>query len=645
MLKVRKMENIKYCSLIFFTFLFISCSFQEVGTSMSLQLKNPEYYSYYSPDDFFLFLELLDSNKIDKELKPELIQVRKYILLFEVENTTAESNWILFNNIMEIEKPSALYRRRILNDNSYGDLESINLSYIPEGNLLFNTHFAMEQFIQPGSRYEYYIINGTPKNVVYNLNLYNYEMFYRFQKNQNLYSGFTHGIMLLVIIFCLGCSIVLKNKTFLYFSLLVAMSTLVYMIGDGTFTYVYGRALNYLEASIIQAILVISYVVFSANLLALRKRIPKISLIVYIAVILYSFLVIFDGIKPALASTFLFRSALLISVVCILLIILVYAFFLAIKKRDKAAIFYLIGLSPVTFIELIRQIILVVWNVEIGISGIGIGLNIMCIIMPLAVFYQIKNIQVEKEKLIKDIDNKIKNNLNLKKIDDLKNNLIANITHEYKSPIAGIIRLADAVLKFDISQDKKNEYIETICNTANKLQLNTDKLLELIKLKDTSPGLELRELDIEKKISSIVKDFQAMLPDNGIKIYNKISPISPPILLTDEYKFEEIVNNLLSNAIKAIKADNGSITIEYYEDDHIVRVVVTDNGIGIKKSELENIFLKFSTGSNSNKENSSGLGLYHCRMMMKLLNGRIWAESEKLGSGASFFLEFMKSNK
>ncbi|NDF48078.1 MAG: ATP-binding protein [Nitrosopumilaceae archaeon] len=110
------------------------------------------------------------------------------------------------------------------------------------------------------------------------------------------------------------------------------------------------------------------------------------------------------------------------------------------------------------------------------------------------------------------------------------------------------------------------------------------------------------------------------------------------MLNCDETRLVQILNNLIKNAIEAINHKNGIITITAQKETEKVVFSVKDNGTGMSKQQLDNLFKKFyqSDTSLARKKGGSGLGLYISEQLVKLHGGKIWAESE-LGKGTTFY--------
>jgi len=294
------------------------------------------------------------------------------------------------------------------------------------------------------------------------------------------------------------------------------------------------------------------------------------------------------------------------------------------------------------------------------IFNIGISIYIvMSSVVIIAEFIKISNtnkILTSKLKSLNDaLETKVTqrtiklNELNkkLKKLNLLKNNFITNITHNFRSPLTAIANLSDLALKK--AKDKYNrENYEVIYNASLMLNKSINRLLDLAKM-DSKKGITLKIFRIDPVlfISNIIDFYSSSLLGSNIEIIRDIHLNNIEDFYSDPDKLEEIINNVISNAIKFVNQDRGLITISLIEKKNKIMFSIKDNGIGIPKNKLKIIFNKFEQGHNikNSQYRGTGIGLAYAKQLVKYLKGRIWAESEGVGKGAQFFIEFKKGVK
>jgi len=228
-----------------------------------------------------------------------------------------------------------------------------------------------------------------------------------------------------------------------------------------------------------------------------------------------------------------------------------------------------------------------------------------------------------------------------KRLSQIKNDFVNNMTHELKTPIS-TISLASQMLKDDsIPMESKNiAYISGIIEDESKrLSYQVEKVLKTALLEQGHIKLKQKELDVHKIIDNVVKNFEIQVNSrNGI--LNKDLNAKNSILFVDEIHFTNIIFNLLDNAVKY---SNGSvdITVSTKDGKNGFYLLVSDKGIGIKKQDQKKVFDQFyrvSTG-NVHDVKGFGLGLSYVKKIVNAHNGEINLISEyKKGSTFEIFI-------
>ncbi len=205
------------------------------------------------------------------------------------------------------------------------------------------------------------------------------------------------------------------------------------------------------------------------------------------------------------------------------------------------------------------------------------------------------------------------------------------ITHELKAPLVPIIGYIDILLsqKLGTINETQKEKLEIIRTSTRFLLKITSDLLDAQKI-------ELGQLAMVKNphyLSQIIKDVLARIrPDlESIGIMVNTDLQEDISCLCDNTRIEQVLINLISNAMDFCPKKNGEINIKLrLEDNTHARISVIDNGIGISKSKLDKIFVKFYQidTSSTREHGGTGLGLSVCKGIIENHGGKIWAESE-----------------
>ncbi|MFT6921782.1 MAG: signal transduction histidine kinase/ligand-binding sensor domain-containing protein [Crocinitomicaceae bacterium] len=222
----------------------------------------------------------------------------------------------------------------------------------------------------------------------------------------------------------------------------------------------------------------------------------------------------------------------------------------------------------------------------------------------------------------------------IKEMDAVKGQLYANITHEFRTPLTLIIGMNE-----QIEGHEKEKTI--IRRNSEKLLLQINQLLDASKLDSGNIHLDLIQYDIISYIQFLTESFHGLAADNGIKLtfYAEVKQLNMDY---DEQKIQAIVYNLLSNAIKFTPKD-GSIICHLSEikgnHENAFQLKITDSGIGIAASEVNNIFDRFYQANNVQKGHNtgSGIGLALTKSLVELMSGTITVEST-IDQGTSFTL-------
>lgn len=229
-----------------------------------------------------------------------------------------------------------------------------------------------------------------------------------------------------------------------------------------------------------------------------------------------------------------------------------------------------------------------------------------------------------------------------KKITEMKNDFINNMTHEFKTPIS-TISLAAQMLNDDSVRKSPTmlQHISGVINDETKrLRFQVEKVLQMSMFDKQKGTLRMQDVDANLVISNVVNTFRLKVERYGGKITTSFNA-EDAIVNVDEMHFTNVIFNLLDNALKyrneerplELKVETRDVARDRLE------IVVADNGIGIRKEDLKKIFEKFYRVSTGNRHDVKGfgLGLAYVHKMITLMGGEIKAESE-IGKGTRFVI-------
>lgn len=226
---------------------------------------------------------------------------------------------------------------------------------------------------------------------------------------------------------------------------------------------------------------------------------------------------------------------------------------------------------------------------------------------------------------------------NLERINKLKTEFTSMISHELKTPlvsIQGYAELLDMELK-NLPKEQREE-IHEIRKNAITLNSIINDLLDTQKLELKKIELYKSQVDVNKLIQNTVSNFKPMFDQKSVLHEIKIN--EHLILYCDEFRIKQVLTNLIKNAVEAINHNNGMIILSVKKESGEVVFSIKDNGIGMTKTQLDNLFKKFyqADTSLSRKKGGSGLGLYISNELVTIHGGRMWVESES-DKGSTFY--------
>jgi two-component system sensor histidine kinase VicK len=225
-------------------------------------------------------------------------------------------------------------------------------------------------------------------------------------------------------------------------------------------------------------------------------------------------------------------------------------------------------------------------------------------------------------------------------------------THELRTPAQSVLGYAELMRENALDREAKIgesiEEIEAIYRNAIRLQKLTNDILDVSRIESQTLSLDKEVINLNELIARIVQDYKSYLRRHSNSIGNKSSPVqlfsvtsqsndSEVFVEADRGRITQAISNLINNAIKFTSQKGGTISIirerrNNKDDNQEVIINVKDTGEGIHPEIIPRLFTKFATRSSS----GTGLGLYISKSIVEAHAGRIWAENNSDGKGATF---------
>ena len=213
----------------------------------------------------------------------------------------------------------------------------------------------------------------------------------------------------------------------------------------------------------------------------------------------------------------------------------------------------------------------------------------------------------------------------------MRNDFIANVSHEFKTPIASIQGCAALLQDERISAEERRQYTEQIYSSARRLSVLSGNILELSKLENSDIRVESRRFCLDEQLRQALLVLENEWQKKDIELDIDL----PEVYYTGgEELLMQVWLNLLGNAIK-FSNHGGRVGVRLEKLPSAVAVSISDDGIGMSDEVQQRIFDKFYQGDTSHKTDGNGLGLAMVKRILELLGAGIEVESEP-GKGAAF---------
>ncbi|MFP4655055.1 MAG: PAS domain S-box protein [Methanohalobium sp.] len=230
----------------------------------------------------------------------------------------------------------------------------------------------------------------------------------------------------------------------------------------------------------------------------------------------------------------------------------------------------------------------------------------------------------------------VKTNEELRKLDKMKNEFISNLSHELRTPITSIKGYSELIYKEKLGtlNEKQKDSMDAVVRSCERLRHLIESLLYVNKLQTEKIQYRYNPLNVENVIDNVVSNFEIQIKEKNITIEKHVDDNLPYINGDRDY-LKQVLVHLVDNARK-FTSSGGNIQVYAFEDIDendrgYAHIIVKDDGIGIKKDLIPDIFKLFYQidGSLTRKYGGTGLGMHLCEKIIETHGGHIWVESEE----------------
>jgi two-component system phosphate regulon sensor histidine kinase PhoR len=229
----------------------------------------------------------------------------------------------------------------------------------------------------------------------------------------------------------------------------------------------------------------------------------------------------------------------------------------------------------------------------------------------------------------------------LKHLEQMRKDFVANVSHELKTPITSIKGFSETLLDGALSDpDAANMFLDIIWKESGRMETLVADLLDLSKIEQKGLVLNVMSISLNKLLEEVIMTLENRLETKQIDL--RIELTEELVIPGDEYRLKQVFLNLITNAI-LYTPQGGLITIKGCDAGKTVNMTISDTGIGIEKTELPRIFERFYRVDKARSRDSggTGLGLAIVKHIMEAHHGKISVESE-VSKGTSFTVAFQK---
>ncbi|MCH7412187.1 tetratricopeptide repeat-containing sensor histidine kinase [Belliella sp. R4-6] len=271
------------------------------------------------------------------------------------------------------------------------------------------------------------------------------------------------------------------------------------------------------------------------------------------------------------------------------------------------------------------------------------GLVITLLIITIAYLTVYRALQREKINLTKlsEQNKKIEiQSQDLEKLNKMKDKIFSILAHDLKGPLNSLSGLVKLIQEDNLTKEEFISYIPILAENLGSNNILLENLL--VWSRSQMNGLEVNNtrIDIQKLVQKNIEYLYHSGYYKGQIIINDVD--SDAWTVADKSMIEIVIRNLVSNSLKFTKQNDQIIISTYYQNDKVI-IKVSDEGIGIKRKNLDRLFgSEFFSTLGTHQEKGTGIGLILTKELIKINKGEIWVESE-YGSGTTFFVELPKA--
>jgi signal transduction histidine kinase len=239
---------------------------------------------------------------------------------------------------------------------------------------------------------------------------------------------------------------------------------------------------------------------------------------------------------------------------------------------------------------------------------------------------------------IRSIRKEVEYREKLEELNRLKSEFLAFASHQVKAPMAVVKGYAELIYEgIENVPEQAKDFAKKIKESVDNLLVLIEEFMDYRRIEEGKIEFNFEKLDIISLIREIVEKMKLLAMEKNLNLDFE-SKFDSIVMNVDKLRFSQVIQNLIDNAIKYTK--EGWIKVKVDKEDNEVLISVSDSGIGMSKELQQKLFGQFVRDPSIKKEiRGTGLGLYIAKHIIEAHNGKIWAESEGIGKGSTFYIK------
>src|SRR5690625_4510734 len=505
-------------------------------------------------------------------------------------------------------------------------------------------NFAFTINVKPNETKSFYTVLHGGADLHPAIKLWSKDAFVEHIQIEHIVLGLFYGMLIVMVAYSLFLYFSLKIRAYLYYVILMFCTMIAQLALNGLgykFLWPNFPEWNVMAVPFWVGISCVFVILFTKSFLDTAKYVPRFRYLSYALILLNIIMVAFLFIEHYIALNLMFLStfATFTAVITVTIISLI--------KGVREARFLVLGWSVFligVFITILERATVLPYSKFTEYAGQG-AFVFQVVLLSIALGDKINIIRSEKSKAERRARESQELALqSLKKADELKDEFLAITSHELKTPLYGMIGIAESLKEGAAGKISKEMFrqLEMIILSGRRLSQLVNEILDFSMLKYETINLDLKRVNLYRLVDIVFTVCRPLLNNKDVKLINKVN--KEDYVLADVNRLQQILYNLVGNAIEF--TDFGKVSVSTVRKDDQITICVKDTGRGIGELKLEEIFEPFKQidSSVSRTIGGTGIGLNITKQLVELHGGYLQVES-KLGVGSTFSFTLQAAEK